>query len=125
MDVKLGFHLVISRARSMFSNLLSCTVRHSTKFLVSLWLSRIRSLLEYGSCVWNVDLGLDSLFEVACDSDTSGHRSKLAIPVCRSEVRRRSFAVRIFSVWNSLPLRVVEADSVECFNKEIGWHTRQ
>ena len=26
----------------------------STKFMVSLWVSHVRPLLEYGSCVWNV-----------------------------------------------------------------------
>ena len=67
----------------------------------------------------DVDLGLKSLFEEARDVDTRGYRFKLAIPVCRSEVRRRSFVVRIFSVWNSLPSRVVEAESVECFKRRL------
>ena len=59
------------------------------------------------------------MFEVARDVGTRGHRFKLAIPVCRSEVRRRSFVVRVVSVWNSLPSRVVEAGSVECFNRGL------
>ena len=67
----------------------------------------------------DVDLGLESLFEVARDVGTRGHRFKLAIPVCRSEVRKRSFTVRVVSVWNSLPSRVVEADSVECFKRRL------
>ena len=183
VDVKLRFHehvnLVVGRASSMISNLLRCTVCRSTEFMVSLWVSHIRPLIEYGSCVWNVkylcdarrleslqrrwtreihglsgmeyvdrlrstglfsihgrllridlvmvwksfhsdvDLGLESLFEVARDVGTRGHRFKLAIPVCRSEVRRRSFTVRVVSVWNSLPSRVVEADSVECFKRRL------
>ena len=66
----------------------------------------------------DVDLDLESLFEVARDVGTRGHRFKLAIPVCRSEVRRRSFAVRVVYVWNSLSSRVFEADSVECFKSK-------
>ena len=66
-----------------------------------------------------VDLGLESLFEVPRDVGTRGHRFKLPISVCRSEVRRRSFVVRVVSVWNSLPSRVVEAGSVECFKRRL------
>ena len=63
--------------------------------------------------------GLESLFEVARDVSTRGHTFKLAIPVCQSEVRRRSFVVRVVSVWNSLPSRDVEAGSVECRRVDI------
>ena len=42
------------------------------------------------ACVFH---SLESLLEVARDIGTRGHRFKLAIPVCRSEVRRRSFVV--------------------------------
>ena len=43
----------------------------------------------------------------------------LAIQMCRLVVRRRFFVVRVVSVWNSLPSRVVEADSVECFKRRL------
>ena len=56
---------------------------------------------------------LGSLFEVACDVGTRGHIFKLTIAMCRIEVRRRSFVVRMVSVWNSLPAGVVEVESVE------------
>ena len=35
--------------------------------------------------------------------------------VCRSEVRRRSFVVQFVFVWISIPSRVVETGSVDCF----------
>ena len=38
----------------MISNLFECTVCRSTEFIVSLWVSHGRPLLEYSSCVWNV-----------------------------------------------------------------------
>ena len=56
-----------------------------------------------------VDLGLCGLFERARNSSTRGHRFKLAIPVCRTELRRRSFGVRCVRVWNSLPSSLVES----------------
>ena len=64
-------------------------------------------------------LGLESLFAVARDVGTRGHSLKLALPHCRSEVGRRSFAVRVVSVWNSLPSRFVEAGSFECFKRRL------
>ena len=170
LNVKLRFHehvnIVVGRVSSMISNLLRCTVCHTTEFMVSLWVSHVHPLLEYAICVWNdkylsearrqeslqrhwtreihgmsgmeyvdrlcstglysihgrllkidlvmvwkafhpgFDLGLESLFEVACDVGTKGHKFILAIPVCLSEVRRRSFLVKVVSVWNSLPSRV-------------------
>ena len=56
---------------------------------------------------------------MARDVGTRGHRFELAIPKFRSEVRRRSFAIRVVSVLNSLPSRVVEADNVECFIRRL------
>ena len=62
---------------------------------------------------------MESLFEMARDVGMRGHRFKLAIPVCRSEVRRRPFVVRVISVWNLLPSRVVEAGSAERFKRRL------
>ena len=67
----------------------------------------------------DIDLGSESLFEVARDVGTRGHRFKLTIPVCRSEVSRRFFVVQVVYVLNSLPFRVVEAGSVECFKRRL------
>ena len=57
-------------------------------------LLRIDQVIVWKSYRSHVDLGLESLFEGARDVGTRGHRFKLAIPVCRSEVRRRSFVVQ-------------------------------
>ena len=58
VDIRLRFYehvnLVVGQAGSMISNLLRCTVCRSTEFMVSLWVWHVRTLLEYGSCVWNV-----------------------------------------------------------------------
>ena len=48
----------------------------------------------------DVNLFSESSFEVTRDVCTRGTRFKLAIRVCRSEVRRKSFVVRIVSVRN-------------------------
>lgn len=179
VDSVMRFHghidLVCGRVGSMISNLLRSTVCRSVEFMVSLWVSHVRPLMEYGSCIWNVgylrdarrleslqrrwtrevlgmagmeyvdrlkslglysvygrllridlikvwkcfhpvvDLGLVGMFELARNVGTRGHRYKLAVPVCRSEVGRRTFAVRVVGAWNALPSRVVEAGNVESF----------
>ena len=59
---------------------------------------------------------------IAADQRTRGHRYKLSVPVCRSEVRRRSFGVRCVNVWNSLPGYVVESESLGLFKSRIDLH---
>ena len=82
------------------------------------WL-RIDLVMVWKSFHLDVDLGLESLFEVAGDVGTRGHRFKLAIPVCRSEVRKRSFVVRVVSVSNSMSSWVVATGSLECFKRRL------
>ena len=62
-----------------------------------------------------VDVGLLDLFEHAGGGVTRGHRFKLSIPVCRSEIWRRMFGIRCVTIWNSLPAPLVECKSVEGF----------
>ena len=50
---------------------------------------------------------------------TRGHKFKQVIQVCWSEVRRRSFTIRVVSLRNSLPSRVVKALSVEIFKRRL------
>ena len=61
-----------------------------------------------------VDLGLSGVFEISRDVvETGGHAYKLCIPVCRSELGRGTFGVRVVRKWNSLPHFVVDAQSFE------------
>ena len=62
-----------------------------------------------------VDLGLSGAFEITSDAGTSGHVYKLSIPVCRSELGRRTLGIRVVRKWNSLPPCVVDAQSLETF----------
>ena len=67
-----------------------------------------------------VDVGLCSLFELARSDVTRGHSLKMAVPICRSEVRRRSLAVRCVGIWNSLPESLIGASSQESFKHGLG-----
>ena len=55
VDVKLKFHRyvdnIVGRIGSMMSNLLRSTTCGSVEFMVSLWVSQLCFLMEYGSCL--------------------------------------------------------------------------
>ena len=49
------------------------------------------------------------MFQLAPRSGTRGHPLKPAVPRCNSDLRKRSFSVRLVSEWNGLPQIVVLA----------------
>ena len=65
------------------------------------------------------DVGLINVLELATNVGTRGHNFKISIPVCRSELGRRTFGARVVRVWNSLPSQVVEAATVEAFKSRL------
>ena len=65
------------------------------------------------------DVGLSRVFERVSHPSTRGHQFKLSIPVCRSEIRRKYFGVRVVNSWNNLPPDVVSTDSLESFKRHL------
>ena len=65
VDNKLKFHShirsVTSKAAGLSVNLLGATLCRSREFMVTLFISHIRPLLEFSSCVWNVGYVMDSV----------------------------------------------------------------
>ena len=63
VDESLKFHhhidLVVGRTSSMITNLLRSTVCRDAEFMMTLWVSHVRPLIEYGCCVWNVGYLMD------------------------------------------------------------------
>ena len=55
-DLKFHKHvdIVVGRTAAISNNLLLTTVCRSKEFMVTLWVSHIRPLMEYGSPLWNV-----------------------------------------------------------------------
>ena len=183
IDNELKFHShirsIAAKAFGLSSNLLSSTVCRAREFMLNLYLSHVRPLLEFGSCVWNsgyvCDLrllekvqkrwtkridGLDSLsypqrlrvlnlysiegrllradlikcwkifnnecavnaediFVLARGRPTRGHRFKIAHSHCSLECRKRYFALRVVSTWNSLPDEVVGLNSLGGFKAAL------
>ena len=68
------------------------------------------------------DTGLDRLLDMQPHAATRSNGYKLAIPRCRTELRRRFWSVRCVQKWNSLPADVVQANTVECFKGRLDHH---
>ena len=183
VDRSLKFHghvdILVNKASALANQLLRSTVNRSEEFMVTLFVSHIRPLLDYCSTVWNLGyigdikklesvqrrwtkqvenlfdvnyqsrlrtlqlfsiegrllradlikiwkifndeegLGLEVLFDRNTHSATRGHRFKIAVPVCRTDLKSRFFNARRVLVWNSLPGKIVEVDSVEKFKHSL------
>ena len=54
-----------------------------------------------------------------------GHRFKLTKQHCQTDIKKFAFRNRVVGYWNSLPAKVVEADSVVTFERRLDnfWET--
>ena len=180
---KLRFHqhvrTIVGKAGGLMGNLLRSTVCRSPEFMLTLFVTHIRPIIEYCSSVWNVgylgevisvesvqrrwtreiegmvgvsygdrlralslfsvygrllrkdlikiwklmhseeDLGIVELFDLGVNPRVRGHRFRLRVPICRSELRRKSFAVRCVMLWNQLPSDVVECECYAEFKRKL------
>ena len=183
VDTSLRFHEhvnnIVRKCSGLASGLLRSTVCRSRDFMLSVFISHIRPLMDYCSTVWNmgflcdcrklesvqrkwtkevlgledldynsrlrelglfsvygrmlrcdliklwkvfhaeVDIGLRDIFERHSHGSTRGHKFKLSVPRCRTEIRRRFFNVMCVEIWNGLSHRAVDSDSLECFKAII------
>ena len=73
--------------------------------------------------VWKIPNGhcphLVHLFSVVGDDRTRGHSKKLFMLRHVTDVRARSFSVRVVGAWNSLPEEVVSAPSLPSFKGRL------
>ena len=73
-------------------------------------------------CSGDPDVGLSGLFRLSPVLNTRGHRYKLMMPACNTEIKKRSFNFRCIQLWNSLPEWVVEVDSLVSFKRQLSDH---
>ena len=181
VDQSLKFHCHVAeyvrKASGLANSLLRSTVCREKSFMVSLFVSHVRPILDYCSSVWSLgfvgdvrmlesiqrkwtrqimgmegldypsrlrsaglfsisgrmmraDLikvwkimhgtcweGLKSLFDFRVHAATRGHEFKLAVPRCRTELKRRFFGTRVVRIWNGLSAESVSADSLCTFKR--------
>ena len=186
VDSSLRFHLhiggLVKKANGLANQLLRGTVCRNARFMVTLFVSHIRPLLDHASRVWNVgylgdaqqlesvqrrwimetlgmegnsytecletlklfsvhgrllrgdlikiwqvlnptiDVGVSSLLDRQAHVATRSNGFKLAVPRCRTELRRRFWSVRCVQSWNNLPPQVVQAASLESFKRRLDKH---
>ena len=187
VDCNLKFHqhihTVVNKAAGLAGNLLRSTVNRSPQFMLTLFVSHIRPILEYGCSVWNLgylgdsrmlegvqrrwtraidglstlsyhdrlkaldlfslkgrrlrhdlikfwsvfrdhegDNGLLELFERAPLVGTRGHKFKLRVPRCSTDVASRFFVARTVRIWNGLPSDVVDKTGLSSFKAALALH---
>ena len=83
----------------------------STNLLESLMCYNI----VHGCCA----LRFDEFFTFSTNPVTRGHSLKLSVPLCKSNIRKNFFAVRVVPIWNSLPQQIVSANSPAAFKNQI------
>ena len=62
---------------------------------------------------------VERLFPLRKDSRTRGHSLKIKEGRFRTELRRNFFTQRVVNLWNSLPVEVVEAASLNMFKTRV------
>ena len=60
-------------------------------------------------------MSANSFFSFSCNLRTRGHSYKLFLPNSRINCRQHFLAVRVVSIWNSLPEDIVSADHLSLF----------
>ena len=78
---------------------------------------RVFQLLHGG-----IDQDYASFFALDTQSRTRGHQWKLRKPTAVSRARRNFFGVRVINDWNSLPVSVVEAQTLNQFKNRLDTH---
>ena len=183
VDRTLKFHSnvdsAVRKASGLANSLLRSTVCREEPFMVSLFVSHVRPILDYCSSVWNTGYvgdirklesvqrrwtrqivgmegldyptrlkrvglysiagrmlradivkvwkvprgfcceGLRELFDFRVHGATRGHEYKLAVPRCRTELKRRFFSSRVVGVWNGLSAETVGADTLGTFKRRL------
>ena len=71
--------------------------------------------IVHGCCA----LRFDEFFTFSTNPVTRGHSLKLSVPLCKSNIRKNFFAVRVVPIWNSLPQQIVSANSPAAFKNQI------
>lgn len=183
MSSDLKFHQHISntvrKAAGLAQNLLKSTVCRTPDFMMTLFSSHVRPIIEYCSCVWNTgyvgdlrmiesvqrrwtksvgglrcrdykarlrilnqysmqgrllradmiqcwkifhgkcSIASGDLFLMAPPTGTRGHMFKISHVRAQTDVRRRSFSMRVVSTWNSLPDYVVSETDFRRFKIKL------
>ena len=68
----------------------------------------------------DIAVELSDIFEYARNTRTRSHNYKLSIPLCRKDVKNRSFAIRCVNIWTSIPEEAVASNNVESFKAQLG-----
>ena len=67
----------------------------------------------------DIDVGFSDIIKYPRNTRPRGHAYKLSIPLCRKQVKIRSFAVECVNRWNSNPAEAVASNNIETFKQQL------
>jgi Reverse transcriptase (RNA-dependent DNA polymerase)/Endonuclease-reverse transcriptase len=66
-----------------------------------------------------IALNIEDFFVFDTNSVTRGHCFKMRIPLCSTNLRQTSFAVRVLPIWNALPAALVSPVNLSKFKRDL------
>jgi hypothetical protein len=102
VDTRLRFHDhvrdVVCMSAGLYSSLLRSTVNRSPEFMVTLFVTHVRPILDYCSCVWNVGFVGDMHLMESVQRRWTKQVYGLSNMDCNTRLR----ALDLFSIWGRL-----------------------
>ena len=113
------------RATKLVKNIqhLSYSDRSRYLGLPSLQYRRLRSdMVETFRIINNIDKVNSNKIFPKNENTTRGHKHKIYKKQCRTNIRKYSFLQRVVDTWNSLPVNVIESNTVNGFKNQLNSH---
>jgi hypothetical protein len=93
--------------------------------LPSLQCRRLRSdMVETFRIINNIDKVNSNKIFPKNENTTRGHKHKIYKKQCRTNIRKYSFSQRVVDTWNSLPVKVIESNTVNGFKNQLNSHLK-
>ena len=71
------------------------------------------------------NLDIDDFLEMNTESNTRGHKYKLKKIRCLTTKKLQAFPHRVINIWNALPKKAIECDTINTFKTAIEKHWKQ
>ena len=113
------------RATKLVKNIqhLSYSDRSRNLGLPSLQYRRLRSdMVETFRIINNIDKVYSNTIFPKNENTTRGHKHKIYKRQCRTNIRKYIFSQRVVDIWNSLPAKVIESNTVNGFKNQLNLH---
>jgi hypothetical protein len=79
-------------------------------------------MVETFRIINNIDKENSNTIFLKNENTTRGHKHKIYKRQCRTNIRKYIFSQRVVDIWNSLPAKVIESNTVNGFKNQLNLH---